>query len=61
MKKILSTLIVIAILGVTSQSAFAQEQFQKGDKLLNVGIGLAVATVLRRWIWSWRIFEVGSA
>jgi hypothetical protein len=38
MKKILSTLFVIAFL-VTSQSVFAQEQFQKGDKLLNVGIG----------------------
>lgn len=40
MKKILSTLIIIAILGVTSHSAFAQEQFQKGDKLLNAGINL---------------------
>lgn len=38
MKKILSTLIVIAILSVTSHSAFAQ--YDKGDKLLNVGIGL---------------------
>jgi hypothetical protein len=37
MKNILSTLIVIAVLGITSQSAFAQ--FEKGDKLLNVGIG----------------------
>ncbi len=39
MKNILSTLFVIAILGISSQSASAQEQFQKGDKLLNVGIG----------------------
>ncbi|WP_159475310.1 hypothetical protein [Dyadobacter sp. 3J3] len=38
MKKILSTLIVIAILGVTSHSAFAQ--YEKGDKLLNVGLNL---------------------
>jgi len=37
MKNILSTLIVIAILSVSSQSAFAQ--FEKGDKILNVGIG----------------------
>ena len=39
MKNILSTLIVIALLGMTSQSVFAQ-QFEKGDKLVNVGIGL---------------------
>lgn len=39
MKNILSTLLVIAVLGITSQTAFAQEQFQKGDKILNVGIG----------------------
>jgi hypothetical protein len=38
MKNILSTLIVIAVLGITSQSAFAQ--YEKGDKLVNVGIGL---------------------
>ncbi|WP_254561431.1 hypothetical protein [Dyadobacter diqingensis] len=38
MKNILSTLIVIAVLGITSQSAFAQ--FEKGDKLLNAGINL---------------------
>ena len=36
MKKILSTLFVIAFL-VASQSAFAQ--YEKGDKILNVGIG----------------------
>jgi len=37
MKNILSTLLVIAVLGITSQTAFAQ--FEKGDKILNVGIG----------------------
>lgn len=37
MKKILSTLFVIALLSMSSKSAFAQ--FEKGDKLLNVGIG----------------------
>lgn len=40
MKNILSTLFVIAILGISSQSASAQEQFEKGDKLLNVGLNL---------------------
>lgn len=37
MKKILSILFVATILGVSSQQAFAQ--FEKGDKLLNAGIG----------------------
>lgn len=40
MKNILSTLFVIVILGISSQSASAQEQFEKGDKLLNAGINL---------------------
>lgn len=38
MKKILSTLFLVALLGLTSQGAFAQA-FEKGDKLFNAGIG----------------------
>jgi hypothetical protein len=38
MKKILFTFFVASILSVTSEKAFAQ--YQKGDKLVNLGIGL---------------------
>ena len=38
MKKILLMLFVAAVLGVTSEKAFAQ--FNKGDKILNAGIGV---------------------
>ena len=38
MKKILFSFLIAAVLGVTSEKAFAQ--FEKGDKLLNAGINL---------------------
>lgn len=38
MKKILSTLFVLALIGVSTQGAFAQG-YEKGDKLFNAGIG----------------------
>jgi hypothetical protein len=37
MKKILFMILVVAALGTTSQKAFAQ--YEKGDKILNLGIG----------------------
>ena len=40
MKKLLSSLFIVALLACASQNAVMAQSYQQGDKLLNAGIGL---------------------